>query len=393
MKCNSLLNLKQFFSCLTGAVALFVFSTSAMAQAPRADHTTLNVDAFSQEELDAARALRFTLNHASVGGNLLEGIHALESSNESRYSIPNWDFNKIGNTPDTGYDYKTVHLWKIKEFEERVDAQANDFDVLGMKFCWNEGWYVEFEPYKTAMLALEEKYPSKIFMWWTVPLLSIEPQGNENAEVFNNLVREYCANNDKPLYDVADITSHDPSGNPVTQGGIEWLYSGYTTDGGHIDTTVGKSRIANAFWHLMVQIANGDIDTDTGGDADTDSDGDTDADGDTDTDSDGDTDADGDADADSDGDTDADGDADADADTDTDGDADADADADGDTDTDADGDADADANSDAGTIGDGSLSDESSSDSCSCATIGSRSSKNLLGLLFNRVINTILSSR
>ena len=82
----------------------------------------------------------------------------------------------------------------------------------------------------------------------------------------------------KPLFDVADIESHDPNGNPCydNRDGVAYnngntsenypddglnipaICPQYTTevDGGHLGSVSdGKIRIAKAFWVLMAEIA------------------------------------------------------------------------------------------------------------------------------------------
>jgi hypothetical protein len=94
-------------------------------------------------------------------------------------------------------------------------------------------------------------------------------------------MREYAINNNKILFDVADIEAHDPDGNPCydDRDGVEFCGSNgcenepddgqylpaicqdYTTEsnGGHLGSvSAGKIRIAKAFWVLMARIAGYD---------------------------------------------------------------------------------------------------------------------------------------
>jgi hypothetical protein len=127
--------------------------------------------------------------------------------------------------------------------------------------------------------ALEAQYPNKIFFYWTTSLgRSI---GTVEGENFNNQMREYAINNNKILFDVADIEAHDPDGNPCydDRDGVEFCGSNgcenepddglnipaicqdYTTEvhGGHLGSvSAGKIRIAKAFWVLMARIAGWD---------------------------------------------------------------------------------------------------------------------------------------
>ncbi len=247
-------------------IAIGSLSTTTLAQAVKADHTTLDIDGFSKEELDAARALRITTDVASVGMNVNEGLDALADTNKSRYAIPNWDFRYRGNGDDP--DEETRWLWKLNTFKERVDAEIDNYDIFAVKFCWVDSWYLDWETYRDTMLKLESTYPDKTFVWWTNPLWGTA-SGNDVRAAYNALVRDYCDKNDKPLFDIAAISSHDPDGNLIEIDGYEALYSGYTPDDGHFND-LGKQYLARGFWSLMVQLANSGVQTDTNGNSERD---------------------------------------------------------------------------------------------------------------------------
>lgn len=93
----------------------------------KADHSTLNIAAISKAELDAARLLRMSLDHASVGGNIKNAMLRLSDSDSERYSFPNWNWHSRGNPG-----------WKEKvdQFVEWVDAHHTEYDVFQMKYCY-----------------------------------------------------------------------------------------------------------------------------------------------------------------------------------------------------------------------------------------------------------------
>ncbi len=94
-------------------------------------------------------------------------------------------------------------------------------------------------------------------------------------------MRQYAIDNDKVLFDVADILSHDPDGNPCydNRDGVPYdngntsenhpddgqnipaICPHYTTeaDGGHLGSvSAGKIRVAKAYWVLMARLAGWD---------------------------------------------------------------------------------------------------------------------------------------
>ena len=83
-------------------------------------------------------------------------------------------------------------------------------------------------------------------------------------KVSNTAVRNYCSQNNKILYDIADIECHDTDGNKITENGYEVLWTNYTTDDddgstdvGHLNDVndVARQRAAKAMWVLLCQIA------------------------------------------------------------------------------------------------------------------------------------------
>jgi hypothetical protein len=69
----------------------------------------------------------------------------------------------------------------------------------------------DIQGYLDSMSALEADYPEVVFVYMTGHLDGTGPGGNLNQR--NNQIREFARNNDKVLYDFADIESFDPDGN------------------------------------------------------------------------------------------------------------------------------------------------------------------------------------
>lgn len=235
-------------SSATGLALLAMVTTQAaegQAQSVKADHTTVTAEGLPAEALEAARELRMSFSHASVGGNIWGELTALSSAEEG-YEFPNWTDNNRGNP---GWEAK------ISEFEAWVASHEDEYDVFQNKFCYiDQG--AEFESYRDSMLSLAEQHSDKVFVWWTMPL---ETQGENNSlrQAFNEQVRSYCAAHDLPLYDIADIESHTPEGDAVTVDGVEAMDPEQSSDGGHL-AELGASRAAQAQWVLMSALAGHD---------------------------------------------------------------------------------------------------------------------------------------
>lgn len=123
--------------------------------------------------------------------------------------------------------------------------------------------------------SFEALHPDLTVIYWTTSLA--RGIGTPEASAFNQQMRSYAAAHDKPLFDVADILSHDPNGAPCydNRDGVPYPADGsgenhpddgvdqpaicphYTTEaeGGHLGAiSVGKIRVAKAFWVMMAQL-------------------------------------------------------------------------------------------------------------------------------------------
>jgi len=230
------------FMLLAFISGLSVASTNNIkSKVIKINHMTLNIDQIPDAALDAARSLRMNLSHASVGSNIKSGMKNLKVLGAKRYDYPNWDWHNRGNP---GWQKK------VDQFKTFVAEKKNDYDIFHMKFCYIDNG-AKWSYYRDAMLELEANYPDKIFIWWTIP---IKTTGNVDRDAFNKEVRNFCTANDKPLYDIAAIESHDPLGDSITDGRLEAMYSGYTDDGGHLNEK-GRMRAAQGMWWLMARLA------------------------------------------------------------------------------------------------------------------------------------------
>ncbi len=204
------------------------------------------------------RQLQVVFGHQSVGGNILSGLGDLQSKS-SRYAANTVDYpdsNPSGCISQFGVGSNGDPQSKIDDFVAKVNsgsmASAN---VAFFKFC-----YVDFDggtdaaavfnAYKSAMENLETAHPGIKFVWWTAP---IQTDYLESRHQFNELVRSYCTANNKVLFDIAAIESHKPDGTE-TNASQPTLYSGYTSDGGHLNDA-GALRVARAWHWLMARIA------------------------------------------------------------------------------------------------------------------------------------------
>ncbi|HYN42609.1 MAG TPA: hypothetical protein VE129_12580 [Thermoanaerobaculia bacterium] len=221
-------------------LALLVCPAQAGAQAIIAGHTATDLGPVPDSAIATAAGLRLLVRHASVGGNISSGLDTLHTQN-ARYDRSLWSFQNRGNP---GWQAK------VDDLVAQAGLQASSFDVLTMKFCYIDP-DASFTTYRDALLQLEAVYPTKRFVWWTIP---IETSGDTARQVFNDQVRAYALSNGELLFDIADIESHNAAGEKRTDtSGRELMWPEWTSDGGHLNSA-GAVRVASALWWLMARI-------------------------------------------------------------------------------------------------------------------------------------------
>jgi hypothetical protein len=203
----------------------------------------------TDEEITAARNTKLYFEHASVGGNISDGLDALAAGN-SKYSRTNFVFSNRGNP---GADAKA------DGFYNRLTANTpnpSSYTALMYKFCYiDNGGDMDslFNKVSSQMVDLESKYPENVFIWWTMPL---QTTGDANRDRYNLLIRRFCKENNRILFDIADIESHETTGALHTDGGYEAMVDAYSSDGGHLNST-GYNRVAKAFWYMAYRVKKG----------------------------------------------------------------------------------------------------------------------------------------
>jgi hypothetical protein len=292
------------------------------------DHTSIALfDDIPTEYLEAARELTMLFSDRSVGENISGGLNCLVVSSWAEapawcrsdyydmdgstwlwrtftqedydqglvperilfdpdpvlYNRDNWTFEfRTGTWQDLTEDFITV----------LAPAYISSKDVLSYQFSYlnvlegdnitdpNTGFFAD-NPNDYDVYDLEgyiDQHQDKIFIFWTTSLgRSI---GTQASTDFNDMMRQYAIDNQKILFDVADIEAYTDLGVACTDNrdGVEYcdqmtgdcenypddgldlpaICQDWTTgiDGGHLGSVSGGMiQIVKAFWVLMAQIA------------------------------------------------------------------------------------------------------------------------------------------
>lgn len=182
--------------------------------------------------LQKTKNIKVFFGHQSVGNNILNGLRLiLEENDISDYSII--DYKETDKLPNSYLLHSKVGenekpKSKCDAFAEFFESKyADSIDAALLKFCYidiNEDTDIPelFDYYRNTMDTLIKKYPGKIFIHVTAPLVYTptgitiwaremlgKPNRNKLANIkrneFNALLREYYR--DQPVFDLADVES------------------------------------------------------------------------------------------------------------------------------------------------------------------------------------------
>lgn len=223
-------------------------------------------------ELAATKKLIFL--HASVGSTIDNGLNCVQGTRTNpaeckefppyKYNRSNWKFQGLE---------KGGWYGKCDNFTSVVAEQIDNYDIFSFKYCYLEGLDGIMEPcgnpfsgqkvqnafnyLKNAYETLENKYPDKIFIIWSIPLTQV---GQYCTDTLNTLIRRYARENNKILFDIADIETYAPDGKPTkNEQGWELAYKGYCGEqqpgakSCHPNWTC-SIMLAKAFWVMLAKI-------------------------------------------------------------------------------------------------------------------------------------------
>jgi hypothetical protein len=239
------------------------------------DHTDLaGVPSLPQSTMDAIGQQKWLFTHASVGYNMVSGLNTLHATSPSFYQLTvssvTYDSANLRagapgtTTPGTVYECERGNpgaSTKFAIFDNSVrlsgwhDSAAS---IVMDKLCYIDQ-DANVSTYLNTMSSLESAYPTTVFVYTTMPLMTAGDSDNVLRDTYNANVRAYCLTNNKYLFDIADIEAWDPSDSRQSFSAngqtYDQLYSGYSSDGGHLNA-VGESRVATGWYAMAAQIAN-----------------------------------------------------------------------------------------------------------------------------------------
>lgn len=230
------------------------------------DHTRIKEAArTSPATLEKIGETSFYFAHASVGGNMLKGLKALNKEDPKRFPLKATEAGKHRDGPFEGgvvyEDNRGNPGWrgKVDHFQKNVDDRWHGKGLVALdKFCYVDP-DADADVYLETMAALMKRHPDTVIVLATIPLRAGEDRNNVRRQTFNEQVRQFTRERNGVLFDIADIESHDPNGRPLNFGDAETptLYDDYTNDGGHLNAQ-GARQVALGFYALIAALAERD---------------------------------------------------------------------------------------------------------------------------------------
>ncbi|MFH1843374.1 MAG: hypothetical protein ABIF77_09200 [bacterium] len=160
---------------------------------------------------------RIYYGHTSHGSQIVSGLNMLAAAKDPDYSLP--DLHEPGG--DLGHNGDLTWYHTTRSY---LDAHPGQYNVVMWSWCGgcSDNTANGIQIYLDAMNQLETDYPGITFVYMTGHLDGDGPGGILYAS--NHQIRQYCQDNDKVLFDFADIESYDPAGNyyPDESDGCGW---------------------------------------------------------------------------------------------------------------------------------------------------------------------------
>ena len=183
------------------------------------DHTCTDLSQVPDYWIEQAKALlRLSYGHTSHGSQPVTGMTVLQNNTPGGL----YDFNTNGAvTPDVlsladytpsgdlGNPDRTTWAARTRTY---LNGAGSDRNVVVWSWCGqvSTATAADMETYLNLMNDLEQEYPTVTFVYITGHLDGGGVEGDLNLR--NEQIRQYCEDNNKILFDFADIESYDPDG-------------------------------------------------------------------------------------------------------------------------------------------------------------------------------------
>lgn len=182
------------------------------------DHNCINIDLVpSTQIINAKNTLHIAYGHTSHGSQIISGMNGLDAF-KGGTSLYVWNDGPLAGhldiddyfvSGDLGNPDRTTWAQRTRDY---LNTPANsDVNVVIWSWCGQaDTTEANINTYLTLMTQLETDFPHVTFVYMTGHLNGSGLTGNLHLR--NEQIRQYCRNNNKWLFDFADIESYNPDG-------------------------------------------------------------------------------------------------------------------------------------------------------------------------------------
>jgi len=213
----------------------------------------------------ATKDLHIAYGHTSHGSQIITGMNGLQDQSTKLNGYKGdyycWDeYHEVyGDNPcldiddnfasgDLGHNGSTAWADKTRNYLDNSPV-SKDINVVMWSWCGgcSDNTDEGIQTYLDAMNSLEQDYPDITFIYMTGHL---DHYSDATLKRNNQLIRDYCINNNKVLFDFADIESYNPDGTYFEFANDDCSY--YDSDGhklGNWATEWQESHVVGKYWY------------------------------------------------------------------------------------------------------------------------------------------------
>ena len=208
-----ILSIITFIACKSDSSTIAANGNNTMI----INHNCVNLSQIPEQWIEKAKTdIHIAYGHTSHGRQLITGMTGLVNFKGNLYAWNDGvlegslDLDDYFASGDLGNPDRTT--WESRTRDYLDISENSDVNVIIWSWCGQVSSASEedINTYLNLMNGLEEGYPDVKFVYMTGHLDGGGVDGN--LHIRNEQIRDYCKENNKILYDFADIETYDPDG-------------------------------------------------------------------------------------------------------------------------------------------------------------------------------------